>query len=105
RPKEHRDADLDVNLKESRDILIEKGFNCQPFRVPGNNMEVRERNAIRKYYRANIVSDAGDTGLNLQPYETFELKSIWIDNESYGGQRSLVITRNILTVRMNKGQY
>jgi len=87
RPTEHSDADLDVNLKESRDILIEKGFNCQTFRVPGNNMEVRERNAIRKYYRANIVSDAGDTGLNLQPYETFELKSIWIDNESYGGAK------------------
>jgi len=50
-------------------------------------MHTRERNLIREYYRANVVSDPGEDGLNHVPYETFELKSIWIDNESYGGAK------------------
>lgn len=87
RPTEHNDHELHLNLKESKDILLSKGLNVQSFRVPGNNMGVRERNAIKEYFRATVVSDAGDTGLNIQPYETHELKSIWIDNESYGGAK------------------
>lgn len=86
---EMTESELRYELSESRNELIRRGFDVQSFRVPGNQSDIKVRKIAREYYRAMVVSNQGDmNNMNYQPYETYDLKSIWLDNESYGGAKS-----------------
>lgn len=71
----------------SKQELESRGFEVQSYRVPSGLYGVRERVIAKEYYRAMIVSDYGIDGLNRTPLEQYELKSIWLDNESFGGAK------------------
>src|SRR5699024_2880857 len=88
RPKsliEMTESELRYELSESRNELIRRGFDVQSFRVPGNQSNTKVRKIAKEFYRAMVVSN--HEYMNISPYETYDLKSIWIDNESYGGAK------------------
>src|SRR5699024_4154300 len=64
---------------------IRRGFDVQSFRVPGNQSNTKVRKIAKEFYRSMVVSNHGN--MNIPPYETYDLKTIWIDNESYGGAK------------------
>jgi|SRR5690625_543460 len=76
------EEELRYEYSESKRVIEENGLNCYSYRVPGGNYKKRERVIAREYYRSMVVSERG---INKLPIETYELKSIWLDNESFGG--------------------
>lgn len=77
------DSEIMQEYKDSRDRLIELGFDCQTYSVPNGRFNTRERIEAKKWYRAARCSAAGEhNGINYSPLETHELKTVWLD-ESY----------------------
>src|SRR5690625_3907991 len=82
------ESQVRYEYEHSRNELIRRGFNVQTYRVPGGLYNTRNRNLAREYYRAMVTSNTGRDGLNHLPLETYDLVSIWLDNESDGGAKS-----------------
>lgn len=74
------EADVEAELKNSKDWLLNNGFACETLCFPYGFWGEREKRIARKHYRAARCSDYGVNGLNQSPIETYELKCIWLDS-------------------------
>lgn len=78
------DEDAEKQFEFSRKRLEERGFNIESFMFPGGRFYARERNLVRKHYRAARTSLRD---INYLPIETHELNTHWIgdyyDNYSF----------------------
>ncbi|MEN8079180.1 polysaccharide deacetylase family protein [Clostridioides difficile] len=73
------DEQLDIELRVSKETLIEYGFNVKNMFTPFGNTDERVMNAQSKYYRSARVSGPGALGeLNTPPISTYRVTSILI---------------------------
>nr|WP_239588192.1 polysaccharide deacetylase family protein [Gracilibacillus alcaliphilus] len=71
---------VEREFRESKQELIDMGFDVYNYMYPGGNYGKREREFAKSYYRAARNSDGGyHLGLNLPPLNSYELKTIWLD--------------------------
>src|SRR5690625_4358252 len=75
------DEEAEKEYRDSKHDLLARGFNVQSYSTPQGGYNQRERLLAKKYYRAARVSDYGEDGLNHSPIETYELKTIWLDEK------------------------
>jgi peptidoglycan/xylan/chitin deacetylase (PgdA/CDA1 family) len=81
------DAQVEAELKNSKDWLNNNGLVCQSFAVPYGEFGTREKLLAKKYYRSMRTSLYGLTNkyvasINESPIEMHELHSIWIPEGS-----------------------
>lgn len=73
------DADLEMELKDSKEILNGYGFGVKNILIPFGPTDERVMRESSKYYRAARVSGSGTTGdYNTTPINTFRLNSILV---------------------------
>lgn len=73
------DVQLDIELRLSKEALINHGFKVKNMLTPFGNTDERVMNAQSKYYRSARVSGPGALGeLNKTPINTFRVTSILI---------------------------
>ncbi len=70
--------------RDSKKKLNSLGLKVNNYAVPFGDYRQRERLLSKKYYRASRTSDYGNnSGVNLSPIATHELKTLWLD-ETWG---------------------
>ena len=77
-------AQVEEELKGSRDDLRSLGLNVNNYCYVGGNYGQREYDLVKKHYRGARNSDRSyHNGVNHSPFNSHEIKTIWVDPSTY----------------------